>query len=732
MEIKGQHIIEKVKVDVDVTSTHLAEKIKDEISDFIQNEVLPIIESYLDNALPTEEGVETTFRDKVVQLDKLELNIDTDSWNVNSGVLRSEMRAEVEEKLRPMLQTARGKAQSSRDQDMSSQDSSFSKDDVRVMTNDQRLLNTFFHFLETGTLPWWIQSTEESRELFTDKRMLEVVAENPESVRHYFQQKANATNIHNRLKKQFSPSVVLKCMEVQLSESLKNGEMDVSSVKRLIHKVPNEITAHVLDILWGFTQTRVTGSRLFQKDIANGVFHHAQERLFQGESEMRKMDLSFSLAYHTFYGLNVLSGQHLESSTIKEFLIHALEKELSPQQKYILQDGQTYKKEFLGRVEFKETIEKADSNAEQILNTEGAVNTIGNPQEPSHLLESEKVDQDTIGKEPDAEEEIYQAKEFNDQGESQSDQDILFESEEEISQEEENVLKESLDNQQKSNHYEEEKRAEGARFDEVSISSQKDALTQDETSEENQSVIDNNSDKQLFSEKSNDKISLEEETGNRSKQDEAVNRESTQVDHENENLHSEEEVLTTLQDVFSLESEEDEKYFDQNKAPMPEELFVQNAGLVLLNPFLPALFKQLNLVNEEKKLIQPELAAHILHFAATGREGDFEFEMTFEKYVCGISPGVSLKKEITLTDKQKEEVRKMLSAVLEYWTALKSNSIELLQNEFLSRPGKLVTKSDNHRIIMEKKAFDLLLDKLPWSYSMIKFSWLDNLIFVEW
>lgn len=732
MEIKGQHIIEKVKVDVDVTSTHLAEKIKDEISDFIQNEVLPIIESYLDNALPTEEGVETTFRDKVVQLDKLELNIDTDSWNVNSGVLRSEMRAEVEEKLRPMLQTARGKAQSSRDQDMSSQDSSFSKDDVRVMTNDQRLLNTFFHFLETGTLPWWIQSTEESRELFTDKRMLEVVAENPESVRHYFQQKANATNIHNRLKKQFSPSVVLKCMEVQLSESLKNGEMDVSSVKRLIDKVPNEITAHVLDILWGCTQTRVTGSRLFRKDIASEVFHHAQERLFQGESEMRKMDLSFSLAYHTFYGLNVLSGQHLESSTIKEFLIHALEKELSPQQKYILQDGSTYKKEFLGRVEFKETIEKADSNAEQILNTEGAVNTIENPQESSHLSESEKVDHDTIGKEPEVEEEIDRAKEFDHQGESQSDQDILSESEEEISQEEENVLKESLENQQKSDHYEEEKRAEGARFDEVSISSQKDAITQDETSEENQSVIDNNSDKQLFSEKSNDKISLEEETGNRSKQDEGVNRESTQVDHEKENHHAEEEVLTTLQDVFSLESEEDEKYFDQNKAPMPEELFVQNAGLVLLNPFLPALFKQLNLVNEEKKLIQPELAAHILHFAATGREGDFEFEMTFEKYVCGISPGISLKKEITLTDKQKEEVRKMLSAVLEYWTALKSNSIELLQNEFLSRPGKLVTKSDNHRVIMGKKAFDLLLDKLPWSYSMIKFSWLDNLIFVEW
>ena len=35
----------------------------------------------------------------------------------------------------------------------------------------------------------------------------------------------------------------------------------------------------------------------------------------------------------------------------------------------------------------------------------------------------------------------------------------------------------------------------------------------------------------------------------------------------------------------------------------------------------------------------------------------------------------------------------------------------MLQNEFLMRSGKLITEKTNHRLVLERKAFDLLLQQ---------------------
>ena len=58
-------------------------------------------------------------------------------------------------------------------------------------------------------------------------------------------------------------------------------------------------------------------------------------------------------------------------------------------------------------------------------------------------------------------------------------------------------------------------------------------------------------------------------------------------------------------------------------------------GFSSSTPFLKIFFTNVGLLNE-KELTDPVKAAHYLHYAATGKESNFEFAMTFEKYLCGI------------------------------------------------------------------------------------------------
>ncbi len=159
---------------------------------------------------------------------------------------------------------------------------------------------------------------------------------------------------------------------------------------------------------------------------------------------------------------------------------------------------------------------------------------------------------------------------------------------------------------------------------------------------------------------------------------------------------------------------------------------VENAGLILLHPFLGHFLTEVGLM-EDKQLTDPELAAHVLHFLATGKECDWEYELKFEKFPCGIPLEEPVQREIVIPEETKEECGKLLAVVLEYWKGLKSDSTELLQNEFLQREAKIIIEEhQTTRLVFERKAQDILLDSLPWNLGIVKVDWRDDLLFVEW
>ncbi|MGS2739385.1 contractile injection system tape measure protein [Sinomicrobium sp. M5D2P17] len=211
-------------------------------------------------------------------------------------------------------------------------------------------------------------------------------------------------------------------------------------------------------------------------------------------------------------------------------------------------------------------------------------------------------------------------------------------------------------------------------------------------------------------------------------------------DEDNENLpdisfpHSSmdpgEHVLISDQKTNNQPDTPEEMVFAE--AESEKEVFVNNAGLILLHPFLKPFFLDCGLIGPDNVFTDKELAAHLLHYTATGKEMETENVMLLEKFLCNIQPHEPISREIPLPDRLKEKSLELLASVTEQWKALKNTSAGTIRNEFIQRPGKLVVGKDNPRIIVERKTQDILLEKLPWNISIVKIPWIEKLIFVEW
>ncbi|PXY46377.1 contractile injection system tape measure protein [Flavobacterium hydrophilum] len=203
------------------------------------------------------------------------------------------------------------------------------------------------------------------------------------------------------------------------------------------------------------------------------------------------------------------------------------------------------------------------------------------------------------------------------------------------------------------------------------------------------------------------------------------NSESVTNDSTEKNLNKREEIMAEKDSSF--EQKEDLIETDSNG------LYLENAGLLLVHPFMKSLFENCRLLNKDKTINDPEVAAHLLHYIATGQEQDYENAMAFEKFLCNIPIAEPIERNIILSEEMKKEGIAMLEAVLSNWDIMKTSSTELLQNEFLQRPGKLTVNGDESpTIIIERKTQDVLLEKLNWNLSIIKLAWKKRIIYVNW
>lgn len=165
---------------------------------------------------------------------------------------------------------------------------------------------------------------------------------------------------------------------------------------------------------------------------------------------------------------------------------------------------------------------------------------------------------------------------------------------------------------------------------------------------------------------------------------------------------------------------------------MKDGVYISDAGLVLVAAFLPALFEKTAL-SESNQVADFNRAVCLTRFLATGSEHMQEYELPLAKILCGVDPGTAIDAEgFRLTAAMKTETDAVLSSVIEYWSILQNTSVAGLRESFLRRNGKLDYDGKDWLLRVEQESYDMLIQHLPWNFSMIRLPWMNCLLKTEW
>lgn len=169
-----------------------------------------------------------------------------------------------------------------------------------------------------------------------------------------------------------------------------------------------------------------------------------------------------------------------------------------------------------------------------------------------------------------------------------------------------------------------------------------------------------------------------------------------------------------------------------NSISVGDGVYIENAGLVVLHPFLPQFFTALGIAQDEE-LLDTERALCLLHFLTTGQTTAPEYELILPKILCNVPIASPVAMNVQLTLDELDEAAALLEAVIRHWVALKNTGVDGLRGTFLMRSGKVVRQEDGDwHLTVENKAFDILMDRLPWGIGMIKLPWMERMLWVDW
>lgn len=165
------------------------------------------------------------------------------------------------------------------------------------------------------------------------------------------------------------------------------------------------------------------------------------------------------------------------------------------------------------------------------------------------------------------------------------------------------------------------------------------------------------------------------------------------------------------------------------------ELYIQNAGLVLLHPFIAPLFEATGITTAGhfEAVDAADRAVQLLQYLVTGTTEAPEYELALPKLLCGLPFSQPIERQNLLDEATMREGASLLQAVISHWGALGKVSNDSLREGFLKRDGKLSLQEDGNWLLqVENQTLDILFNKLPWGLGIIKLKWMKQMLFVEW
>lgn len=214
--------------------------------------------------------------------------------------------------------------------------------------------------------------------------------------------------------------------------------------------------------------------------------------------------------------------------------------------------------------------------------------------------------------------------------------------------------------------------------------------------------------------------------------------ESAKKDTQQQEIDTVEEVKDLLDAEDSARAITDEPSDSADEGPPQDEaegIYIGNAGLCLLWPFLGRLFRRLNMM-DGKDFIDEETrtrAILLTEYLVRGSSPPDLASLTLNKILCGAEPAYAVDRdELEITPEEEALVESLLKGAIYNWEKVRGTKIETFQETFLQREGVLRKVEKQWVLTVESRAYDLLLMTLPWNLGMIKTAWMNTPLEVIW
>jgi hypothetical protein len=165
-----------------------------------------------------------------------------------------------------------------------------------------------------------------------------------------------------------------------------------------------------------------------------------------------------------------------------------------------------------------------------------------------------------------------------------------------------------------------------------------------------------------------------------------------------------------------------------------DALYIGNAGLVILWPFLPAFFADLGLLAGERFTgpAAQQRAVGLLQHLVTGDTAFTEYLLPLNKLLCGLELDALFDFGEPLTEAEMQACAAFLGAVIAQAPILRAMSPDGFRGTFLLRQAALSTRDGAWLLRVERETYDVVLDRFPWGWEWLRLPWMDAPLRVEW
>ena len=161
---------------------------------------------------------------------------------------------------------------------------------------------------------------------------------------------------------------------------------------------------------------------------------------------------------------------------------------------------------------------------------------------------------------------------------------------------------------------------------------------------------------------------------------------------------------------------------------------VRNAGVVLLNSYVPVLFERLGATTNKQfsNTAAQSDAVHYLQYVVTGLSSTEESFLPLNKVLCGLPLSQPVKDGIDISEANRKLIEDLILNAIGHWPTIGQCSINGFRGNWLVRDGMLLEHDDKWELTVEKRAYDALINKFPFSFSIIKYPWMPKALHVNW